>query len=94
MPAVHKIARSTKTDLFGTFSLFFHSSMDLWYYLLQPQEKKEEIKMVLFYLSQQNISDKLHLGSAISNYIFLFLHNKWNIEEIRQYNTESNTSKP
>ena len=32
------------------------------------------------------------MGSALSNYIFLFQHDKWNTEEIRWYNTESNKS--
>ena len=30
MPTVHKIAISTKTRSFGTFSLFFFDRMDLW----------------------------------------------------------------
>ena len=32
MPAVHKIAISTKTKSDGTFSPFFLDSMDLWHY--------------------------------------------------------------
>ena len=46
VPALHKIAISRKTKFFGTFSIFFLVSMDLWHHLPNYSIRFDAIRFI------------------------------------------------